>query len=87
MPSIRRRHKYFYFQLRARQGEQGLSYLRERKLTDETIHRFGLGFANKTPDDLIRYLKSRGFQEELIREAGLANTDEKHGMYDKFGTG
>ena len=76
--------KYFYFQLRARQGEQGLSYLRERKLTDETIHRFGLGFANKTPDDLIRYLKSRGFPEELIREAGLANTDEKHGMYDKF---
>ena len=49
-----------------------------------TIHRFGLGFANKTPDDLIRYLKSRGFPEELIREAGLANTDEKHGMYDKF---
>ncbi len=76
--------KYFYFQLRARQGEQGLAYLRGRKLTDETIHRFGLGFANKTPDDLIRYLKSRGFPEELIREAGLANTDEKHGMYDKF---
>ena len=27
--------KYFYFQLRARQGEQGLSYLKGRKLTDE----------------------------------------------------
>ena len=76
--------KYFYFQLRAKQGEQGLNYLRERKLTDETIHRFGLGYANKTPDDLVRYLKSKGFSEELIREAGLCNTDEKHGMYDKF---
>ena len=76
--------KYFYFQLRAKQGEQGLNYLRERKLTDETIHRFGLGYANKTPDDLVRYLKSKGFPEELIREAGLCNTDEKHGMYDKF---
>ena len=76
--------KYFYFQLRAKQGEQGLNYLRERKLTDETIHRFGLGYANKTPDDLVRYLKSKGFTEELIREAGLCNTDEKHGMYDKF---
>ena len=72
--------KYFYFQLRAKQGEQGLNYLRERKLTDETIHRFGLGYANKTPDDLVRYLKSKGFPEELIREAGLCNTDEKHGM-------
>ena len=76
--------KYFYFQLRAKQGELGLNYLRERQLTDETIHRFGLGYANKTADDLVRYLKGKGFSEELIREAGLCNTDEKHGMYDKF---
>ncbi len=76
--------KYFYFQLRAKQGEQGLHYLRERQLTDETIHRFGLGYANKTADDLVRYLKGKGYSEELIREAGLCNTDEKHGMYDKF---
>ena len=76
--------KYFYFQLRAKQGESGLNYLRERQLTDETIHRFGLGYANKTADDLVRYLKGKGFSEELIREAGLCNTDEKHGMYDKF---
>ena len=76
--------KYFYFQLRAKQGELGLNYLRERQLTDETIHRFGLGYANKTADDLVRYLKGKGFSDELIREAGLCNTDEKHGMYDKF---
>ena len=76
--------KYFYFQLRAKQGEPGLHYLRKRQLTDETIHRFGLGYANKTADDLVRYLKGKGYSEELIREAGLCNTDEKHGMYDKF---
>ena len=76
--------KYFYFQLRAKQGEQGLHYLRKRQLMDETIHRFGLGYANKTADDLVRYLKGKGYSEELIREAGLCNTDEKHGMYDKF---
>ena len=76
--------KYFYFQLRAKQGEPGLHYLRKRQLTDETIHRFGLGYANKTADDLVRYLKGKGFSEDLIREAGLCNTDEKHGMYDKF---
>ena len=76
--------KYFYFQLRAKQGEPGLHYLRKRQLTDETIHRFGLGYANKTADDLVRYLKGKGYSEELIREAGLCNTDEKHGMYDNF---
>ena len=76
--------KYFYYQLRARQGEQGLSYLRDRRLSDETIHKFGLGFANKTSDDLSKYLKEKGFPEDLIREAGLAAFDERYGLHDKF---
>ncbi len=76
--------KYFYFQLRARQGEIGYQYLRGRQLSDETIRRFGLGFANKTSNDLVQYLRSKGYSPELIREAGLCNVDEKHGMYDKF---
>ena len=45
--------KYFYFQLRARQGETGYRYLRDRQLSDETIKKFGLGFANKTSNDLV----------------------------------
>ncbi len=76
--------KYFYFQLRAKQGEIGYRYLRGRELTDETIRKFGLGFANKTSDDLISYLRNKGYPQDLIRDAGLCNVDEKHGMYDKF---
>lgn len=76
--------KYFYYQLRAKQGEQGLTYLKNRKLSDETIHKFGLGFANKTSDDLSKYLKGKGFPEDLIREAGLAAFDERYGLHDKF---
>ncbi|MDO4291850.1 MAG: DNA primase [Eubacteriales bacterium] len=76
--------KYFYYQLRRPQGAAGLQYLRERMLSEETMQHFGLGYANKYSDDLIRYLKSRGYAEELIRDAGLCNVDEKHGMYDKF---
>ena len=76
--------KYFYYQLRARQGEAGMRYLKGRQLSDETIQKFGLGFANKTSDDLVRYLRNKGFSPELIHEAGLCNVDEKHGMYDKF---
>ena len=76
--------KYFYFQLRAKQGEIGYNYLRNRELTDETIKKFGLGFANKTSNDLVQYLRSKGYSQELIHEAGLCNVDEKHGMYDKF---
>lgn len=76
--------KYFYYQLRAPQGRQGLTYLKNRQLSDETIHKFGLGFANKTSDDLSRYLKEKGYSEELIQEAGLTTFDERYGLHDKF---
>lgn len=76
--------KYFYFQLRSKQGGIGYQYLKNRELSDETMNHFGLGYSNKYSDDLIRYLRSKGYHDELIRDAGLCNVDEKHGMYDKF---
>ena len=76
--------KYFYYQLRNRQGAIGYEYLKKRQLTDETMQHFGLGYSNRYSDDLIRYLKAKGYPEDVIRDAGLCNVDEKHGMYDKF---
>ncbi len=76
--------RYFYYQLRGKTGEAGYRYLRGRELSDETIHKFGLGFANVTSNDLIRYLKNKGYGDKLLKEAGLVNYDEKNGMYDKF---
>ena len=76
--------KYFYYQLRAKNGQAGYQYLKKRQLSDETIKKFGLGYANVTSDDLIRYLKSKGYEDQLITEAGLGSFDEKYGMHDKF---
>ena len=76
--------KYFYYQLRTERGSVGMEYLRKRELSDETMNHFGLGYANKYSNDLIQYLKSKGYSEDLIRDGGLCNVDEKHGMYDKF---
>ena len=76
--------KYFYYQLRTERGSVGMEYLRKRELSDETMNHFGLGYANKYSNDLIQYLKSKGYSEDLIRDAGLCNVAEKHGMYDKF---
>ena len=76
--------KYFYYQLRTERRSVGMEYLRKRELSDETMNHFGLGYANKYSNDLIQYLKSKGYSEDLIRDAGLCNVDEKHGMYDKF---
>lgn len=76
--------QYFYVQLKSEQGKAGYTYLRERRLSDETIRAFGLGYSNKYSDDLYRYLRSKGYQEDMIRQAGLVSVDEKHGVYDKF---
>lgn len=76
--------KYFYFQLRSPQGKQGYEYFKSRQLSEETMKQFGLGYANKTSDDLVKYLHSKGYKDDLLTEAGLATFDERFGMHDKF---
>lgn len=76
--------RYFYVQLKSEQGKVGYTYFRERMLSDETIRAFGLGYSNKYSDDLYRYLRAKGYPEDMIRQAGLISVDEKHGVYDKF---
>lgn len=76
--------QYFYVQLKSEQGRAAYAYLTGRQLSEETIKAFGLGYSNKYSDDLFSYLRRKGYPEELIRQAGLINTDEKHGIYDKF---
>ena len=76
--------KYFYYQLRQEQGKIGYRYLSGRQLSEETIKKFGLGFANKTSNDLTLYLKKKGYTDEQIIQAGLATADERYGTHDKF---
>ena len=76
--------KYFYYQLRSQTGLVALNYLKQRELTEETRKQFGLGYANKTPNDLVLYLRDKGFSDEIIKDAGLAGFSEKYGMGDKF---
>lgn len=75
---------YFFHQLRSENGRAGWQYLKKRELSDETIRKFGLGFANMTSNDLVKFLKSKGYEDEVIRDAGLATFDEKFGFHDKF---
>lgn len=75
---------YFYYQLRAPQGETGMRYFKDRELSEETMKKFGLGFANVKSNDLTLYLKSKGYTDAQIRDAGLATYHEKYGMSDKF---
>lgn len=74
---------YFYYQLKNPQGELGYKYLRDRQLSDDTIVRFGLGYSNKTSDDLYRYLKGKGYADAILKQTGLVTIEER-GTYDKF---
>lgn len=76
--------RYFYYQLRTPHGETGYQYLKKRELSDETIHKFGLGYAGKNGAYLVQYLRQKGFEDELIREAGLANFSERSGLVSQF---
>lgn len=60
-------------------------YLKDRGLDVKTIREFGLGYAPEGWDNLLKYLKSRGFSAESLGMSGLMN-DKKSGggMYDRF---
>lgn len=76
--------KYFYYQLRRESGKTARAYLRERGISEETMKRFGLGYSDKYSNDLYRFLKEKNYSDEILRESGLFQADEKRGMYDKF---
>lgn len=75
--------KYFYAQLKTEHGKHAHTYLTRRGLSEETITAFGLGYSNKYSDDLYKYLKTKGYSDELLVKAGLISASEK-GVYDKF---
>lgn len=74
---------YFYRLLRSEHGAFAYRYFSERGLSDETMKRFGLGFAGKYSDMLYKYLKEKGYRDEYLKQTGLVSIDERGG-YDRF---
>ena len=76
--------KYFFVLLRGERGKRALDYFKKRALSDETIHKFGLGYSDQYSDDLYRYLRSKGYDDEILKDSGLVTIDEVRGGHDKF---
>lgn len=76
--------KYYYYILRSSRGDVGMDYLERRGLTEETRNQFGLGYATVSGNDILAYLKSKGFKDEEIRDSGLASFSEQKGLSSKF---
>ena len=43
-----------------------------------------LGYSDKYGSLLYRFLKEKGYDDEILRQSGLFLADEVHGMQDKF---
>lgn len=75
--------QFYYSYLRDKKGAEGMAYLRDRGVSDEMLHKFALGFA-PMHGGLYRFLKSKGFTDDVLKATGLFVYDEKKGPYDKF---
>ncbi len=62
----------------------GLSYFRQRGFTDDTIRRFGLGYAPKGYDTFTRYALEHGYKEEYLLETGLSVRHDDGRLGDRF---
>ena len=77
---------YFYHQLQIENGKKAKEYLNDRELSEETMNQFGLGYSNMYSDDLYKYFKSKGFQDDILKETGLFSYENasNRGVNDKF---
>lgn len=77
--------KFFASQLETPEGRAvGYAYLRSRGLEDETIKRFGLGWAPSGRTALLDAARAAGYKAEYLLAAGLAVQREDGSLADKF---
>lgn len=76
--------RFFERQLREPGGREGLAYLRERGLSEDTITRFRLGWAPDSREALKKMVMSEACPESLLIEVGLLKKPEGGGASFDF---
>jgi DNA primase len=76
--------QYFSRLLWSEAGAEALQYARGRKLTDESIRRFGLGYAADAWEALRAAARKAGHTDRQLVAAGLAIQREDGSCYDRF---
>ena len=76
--------RYYYNNLKLDIARPALEYIAKRKLDMQVIKDFGIGYSVGW-DDLITYLKSKGYTEEEMIDAGVADKRENGTLYDFYG--
>lgn len=75
--------KFFFSNLMNNQNAK--EYFLNRGIKEETIKKFGLGYANDSWNSLMFYLRKKGINDGLLEEAGLISANKEKGRkYDRF---
>ncbi|WP_297714224.1 DNA primase [Clostridium sp.] len=75
--------KFFFSNLMNNQNAK--EYFLNRGIKEETIKKFGLGFANDSWNSLMFYLRKKGINDTLLEETGLISVNKEKGRkYDRF---
>lgn len=74
-----------YYKQKLNDSKTARDYLVKRKLSQDTVEKFGLGYALDEWDGLLNYGKRNGVSSVLLEKAGLViKRDKKEGHYDRF---
>ncbi len=76
--------RFYHECLKQPSGKAGLDYLHGRGLPNQTITRFGLGYAPNAWDAAMKHLRSKGFSEEELLAAAVVARGRNGGCYDQF---
>lgn len=75
--------RFFFTKLNSDEGTQARGYLRRRGLSNDTIVRFGIGYAPDSWGELTEHMTKKGHSSETLRQAGLCARG-RNGDYDVF---
>ncbi len=74
-----------YYKQKLQENKAAREYLAKRKLSQDTIEKFGLGYAPDEWEGLLNYAGKNGVPALLLEKAGLCiKRDKKEGHYDRF---
>ncbi len=78
--------RYYYFQMKKDDKAKAKAYLDSRGIDEEISKKFGLGYSRFFRDDLYKYLKGKGFKDQILLDAGLIMKDKNKAgeYYDRF---
>ncbi|MBQ3416046.1 MAG: DNA primase [Clostridia bacterium] len=75
--------EFYHQNLYQPQAKIAQEYVKKRKLTNETLKSFKIGFSGKF-DELYQALHKQGFQDKEILETGLVNKNDNGRYIDRY---